>query len=152
VDLFLGVLLIRTSSFRTQSLLGACFDRKGNIFHQDRILSTHKMVSQPSHTDDSAQDTTSNASSSNREDKIDKGPQVAGLEEGSTDAISADDQLLATLGYRAELKREFSYLTVFGQSFGAMGIAPAIAESIIFSLGSAGAPGMVWTYLVDVYP
>lgn len=62
--------------------------------------------------------------------------------------ISADDQLLATLGYRAELKREFSYLTVFGQSFGAMGIAPAIAESIIFSLGSAGTVGMVWTYLV----
>jgi amino acid transporter len=71
-----------------------------------------------------------------------------GMEEGSSSTIDADDQLLASLGYRAELKREFSYLTVFGQSFGAMGIAPAIAESMIFSLGSAGAPGMVWTYLV----
>lgn len=70
------------------------------------------------------------------------------MEEGSTTVISADDRLLATLGYRAELKREFSYLTVFGQSFGAMGIAPAIAESIIFSLGSAGTVGMVWTYFV----
>jgi amino acid transporter len=73
---------------------------------------------------------------------------VLGLEEGSTASISSDDQLLASLGYRAELKREFSYLTVFGQSFGAMGIAPAIAESIIFSLGSAGSVGMVWTYFV----
>ncbi|RKF79408.1 putative amino-acid permease C11D3.08c [Golovinomyces cichoracearum] len=62
--------------------------------------------------------------------------------------LSSDDQLLAQLGYRPELKREFSYLTVFGQSFGSMGIAPAIAESIAFSLGSAGTVGMVWTYLL----
>ncbi|CCU82386.1 unnamed protein product [Blumeria hordei] len=62
--------------------------------------------------------------------------------------FSADDQLLAQLGYRPELKREFSYLTVFGQSFGSMGIAPAVAESIAFSLGSAGTVGMVWTFLI----
>lgn len=67
---------------------------------------------------------------------------------GHIPIISEDDALLESLGYRPELKREFSYLTVFGQSFGAMGIAPAIAESMIFSLGSAGSPGMVWTYLV----
>lgn len=75
-----------------------------------------------------------------------KAADTLGVEEGET--ISGDDELLATLGYRAELKREFSYITVFGQSFGAMGIAPAIAESMIFSLGSAGSVGMVWTYLV----
>lgn len=97
--------------------------------------------------EDGTQDA-SNTSSITREDKIAKARAVMGMEEGSTSTVSDDDQLLATLGYRAELKREFSYLTVFGQSFGAMGIAPAIAESIIFSLGSAGAPGMVWTYLV----
>lgn len=73
---------------------------------------------------------------------------VLGMEEGAVTAINADDELLAALGYRPELKREFSYLTVFGQSFGAMGIAPAIAESITFSLGSAGAMGMVWTYFI----
>jgi amino acid permease len=83
-----------------------------------------------------------------RDEKINKTGAIMGMEEGSTTTIDADDQLLATLGYRSELKREFSYFTVFGQSFGAMGIAPAIAESMIFSLGSAGAVGMVWTYLV----
>ncbi|KAG9232890.1 amino acid/polyamine transporter I [Amylocarpus encephaloides] len=88
----------------------------------------------------------SNASSINREEKIVK--VHTNVEDGDTTSISADDQLLASLGYRAELKREFSYLTVFGQSFGAMGIAPAIAESIVFSLGSGGSVGMVWTYLV----
>lgn len=81
-----------------------------------------------------------------RSEKISKVADTFGVERGDT--ISADDELLATLGYRAELKREFSYLTVFGQSFGAMGIAPAIAESMVFSLGSAGCVGMVWTYLV----
>lgn len=81
-----------------------------------------------------------------RSEQISKAADMLGVEEG--ESISADDELLATLGYRAELKREFSYITVFGQSFGAMGIAPAIAESMIFSLGSAGSVGMVWTYLV----
>lgn len=91
----------------------------------------------------------SNENSISRDDKISKARKVMGLgEEGETSMVSADDQLLASLGYRAELKREFSYLTVFGQSFGAMGIAPAIAESIIFSLGSGGSVGMVWTYFV----
>ncbi|KAH8685832.1 amino acid permease-domain-containing protein [Tricladium varicosporioides] len=91
---------------------------------------------------------TSNASSITREEKVNKAKAVLGLEEGESSSISADDQLLAKLGYRAELKREFSYFTVFGQSFGAMGVAPAIAESIVFSLGSGGTVGMVWTYLV----
>lgn len=83
-----------------------------------------------------------------KEEKKEKAQAILGMEAGTTTVIDADDQLLMTLGYRPELKREFSYLTVFGQSFGAMGIAPAIAESIIFSLGSAGAVGMVWTYLM----
>lgn len=84
-----------------------------------------------------------------RTDKKDKAKAMLGMEEnGETASIDSDDQLLMQLGYRPELKREFSYLTVFGQSFGAMGIASAIAESIIFSLGSGGAVGMVWTYLV----
>lgn len=104
------------------------------------------MASQPSYPEDGGPDA-SKESSIAREDKVNKAQAVLGMEEGSTTIINADDQLLASLGYRAELKREFSYLTVFGQSFGAMGIAPAIAESIIFSLGSAGSVGMVWTYL-----
>ncbi|THV50151.1 hypothetical protein BGAL_0163g00190 [Botrytis galanthina] len=88
----------------------------------------------------------SNISSISRSEQISKAVEMLGVEKGET--VSADDELLASLGYRAELKREFSYTTVFGQSFGSMGIAPAIAESMVFSLGSAGSVGMVWTYLV----
>ncbi|KAF3924063.1 hypothetical protein ABW21_db0208424 [Orbilia brochopaga] len=70
------------------------------------------------------------------------------LENGELSDVSSDDALLMSLGYKPELKREFSYFTAFGQSFGAMGIAPAIAESLIFSLGSAGSVGLVWTYFL----
>lgn len=105
------------------------------------------MVAQASYGDEGAQNVSS-TSSVTRDEKIMKARDILGVEEGSTTLVSADDQLLASLGYRAELKREFSYLTVFGQSFGAMGIAPAIAESIVFSLGSGGSVGMVWTYLM----
>ncbi|TGO23686.1 hypothetical protein BPAE_0124g00180 [Botrytis paeoniae] len=82
----------------------------------------------------------SNTSSISQSEQIAKAAEMLGVEKGET--ISADDELLASLGYRAELKREFSYTTVFGQSFGSMGIAPAIAESMVFSLGSAGSVGM----------
>jgi amino acid permease len=104
------------------------------------------MASQDSYWE--TQNATTNKEAITRDEKINKAREAMGMGEGSITALDADDQLLASLGYRAELKREFSYFTVFGQSFGAMGIAPAIAESMIFSLGSAGAVGMVWTYLV----
>lgn len=94
-------------------------------------------------------DHTNNGTHISHAEKIEKAKDMMDTENGEvvTD-FSSDDQLLMTLGYRPELKREFSYFTVFGQSFGAMGIAPAIAESIIFSLSSAGVVGMVWTYFV----
>lgn len=105
------------------------------------------MVSQPSYPEDEGHTSSYEGQSVSREEKNNKASKLLGLEAGGV-TVNSDDELLASLGYRAELKREFSYLTVFGQSFGAMGIAPAIAESIIFSLGSGGAVGMVWTYLV----
>ncbi|KAF3941746.1 hypothetical protein ABW19_dt0200579 [Dactylella cylindrospora] len=83
-----------------------------------------------------------------KEEKATTTDDLLHVEKGDVVDISSDDALLMTLGYKPELKREFSYLTVFGQSFGAMGIAPALAESLIFSLGSAGSVGLVWTYFM----
>jgi amino acid permease len=106
------------------------------------------MAENPSSPENNHNSSSNEMPSAAREEKASKEKTILSMEAGSTATIDSDDQLLMSLGYRPELKREFSYLTVFGQSFGAMGIAPAIAESIIFSLGSAGAVGMVWTYLV----
>lgn len=83
-----------------------------------------------------------------KEEKGSNDTSIAQAEKGDVISVSSDDALLMALGYKPELKREFSYLTVFGQSFGAMGIAPALAESIVFSLGSAGSVGMVWTFFI----
>jgi amino acid permease len=101
--------------------------------------------------DESGNSSSPDNQSVSRDEKRSKVTQILGLEAGaSTTSVDSDDQLLMTLGYRPELKREFSYLTVFGQSFGAMGIAPAIAESVIFALGSGGSVGMVWSYFIGV--
>jgi len=59
-----------------------------------------------------------------------------------------DDDILITMGYKPELKREFSYLSAFGQSWGSQGLAPSIAGSLIFSLGSGGSVGSIWTWIV----
>ena len=59
-----------------------------------------------------------------------------------------DDDMLIALGYKPELKREFSYLSAFGQAWGSQGLAPSIAGSLIFALGSAGSVGSVWTWIV----
>lgn len=54
-----------------------------------------------------------------------------------------DSEILATIGYRPELKRNFSTVQVFGIAFSLMGLVPSIASTIAFSL-QAGPYGMVW--------
>lgn len=58
-----------------------------------------------------------------------------------------DDQLLAELGYKAELKRNFSVIEVFGIAFSIMSLLPSIASSLVFSL-PAGPVGMTWGWLL----
>ncbi|BFZ65498.1 polyamine transporter tpo5 [Saitoella coloradoensis] len=62
--------------------------------------------------------------------------------------LSSDDAVLASLGYKSELKRSFSYFAVFGQSFSSIGVVPAIGSSLIFALGAGGSAGFVWSYFV----
>lgn len=57
-----------------------------------------------------------------------------GIEEGQSVAFNADDELLASLGYRSELKREFKYITVFGQSFG-VSLSDIISDPILIIIG-----------------
>lgn len=47
--------------------------------------------------------------------EISQPPSAAYNTEYERKSLSQDDQLLESLGYTPELKREFSYLTVFGQ-------------------------------------
>jgi hypothetical protein len=57
--------------------------------------------------------------------------------------LGKDDALLASLGYRAELKREFTPLEVFGLAFSIIGLLPSIAATLVFSMPAGGPVGMV---------
>ncbi|KAJ4397570.1 GABA-specific high-affinity permease [Gnomoniopsis smithogilvyi] len=62
-------------------------------------------------------------------------------------ASEADAELLAKMGYKQELKRNFSTLEVFGIAFSIMGLLPSIASTLSFSLAS-GPAGMVWSWFL----
>ncbi|CAF1097120.1 unnamed protein product [Adineta steineri] len=62
-----------------------------------------------------------------------------------------DDNTLIALGYKPELKREFHYLSAFGQAWGSQGLAPSIAGSLVFALGSGGSVSSVWTWIVGCF-
>ncbi|QLL30318.1 hypothetical protein HG536_0A01350 [Torulaspora globosa] len=58
-----------------------------------------------------------------------------------------DNQLLAEIGYKQELKRQFSTLQVFGVAFSIMGLLPSIAS--VMGGGLAGGPAtLVWGWFV----
>ncbi|CAK7221136.1 GABA-specific high-affinity permease [Sporothrix bragantina] len=62
-------------------------------------------------------------------------------------ASAADAELLAQLGYKQELKRNFTTLEIFGIAFSIMGLLPSIASTLAFSL-PAGPGGMVWSWFL----
>ncbi|OOF91389.1 hypothetical protein ASPCADRAFT_57671 [Aspergillus carbonarius ITEM 5010] len=65
------------------------------------------------------------------------GAEEAGL------ADPGDSQLLAKLGYKQELRRQYSTVQIFAVAFSIMGLVPSIASTLAFSL-PAGPAGMVW--------
>lgn len=66
------------------------------------------------------------------------------------DALHAtsDNDLLAQIGYKPELKRRFSMIQVFGVSFSIMSLLPSVASILSHAL-LAGPPGAVWGWLIS---
>ncbi|CAI7601375.1 unnamed protein product [Penicillium bialowiezense] len=64
---------------------------------------------------------------------------------GAPDTIvdRGDVQLLARMGYKQELRRQYSTSQIFAVAFSIMGLVPSIASTLSFSL-PAGPAGMVW--------
>ncbi|KAJ5667789.1 uncharacterized protein N7477_006359 [Penicillium maclennaniae] len=58
-----------------------------------------------------------------------------------------DSQLLAKMGYKQELRRQYSTVQVFAIAFSIMGLVPSIASTLSFSL-PAGPVGMVWGWFM----
>ncbi|CAI6332184.1 unnamed protein product [Periconia digitata] len=61
---------------------------------------------------------------------------------------SADDEVLAALGYKPEFKREFSLFTTFCVSFAVLGLLPSFASTLYYGMGYAGTAGMTWGWIV----
>ena len=64
--------------------------------------------------------------------------------------LGKDDALLASLGYKAELKREFTALEVYGLAFSIIGLLPSIASTLVYSMPAGGPVGMVYQLLSQV--
>ncbi|MCJ1308759.1 hypothetical protein MMC25_002413 [Agyrium rufum] len=62
--------------------------------------------------------------------------------------LTADEEVLAALGYKPEFKREFSLWTSFCVSFAVLGLLPSFAATLYYGMGYAGTPGMVWGWLI----
>ncbi|ODV63268.1 Uga4p [Ascoidea rubescens DSM 1968] len=58
-----------------------------------------------------------------------------------------DNELLAEIGYKPELKRYFSTLQVFGVAFSIMGLLPSISSVMAIGL-TGGTVGLVWGWFI----
>ena len=64
--------------------------------------------------------------------------------------LTADEEVLAALGYKPEFKREFTLWTSFCVSFAVLGLLPSFASTLYYGMGYAGTPGMVWGWLIAI--
>jgi amino acid transporter len=63
--------------------------------------------------------------------------------------LSSEDDaaVLAKLGYKQELRRNFTTIEIFGIAFSIMGLLPSIASTLSYSI-PAGPVGMVWGWFL----
>lgn len=59
----------------------------------------------------------------------------------SDHSLSSDDEVLVSLGYKAEFKREFGLWTTFCVSFAVLGLLPSFASTLYYGMGYAGTGG-----------
>ncbi|KAK3072976.1 GABA-specific high-affinity permease [Teratosphaeriaceae sp. CCFEE 6253] len=61
--------------------------------------------------------------------------------------VLVTDDREAKLGYKQELRRNFTMIEVFGIAFSIMGLLPSIASTLAYSI-PAGPAGMVWSWFL----
>ncbi|TFK80803.1 APC amino acid permease [Polyporus arcularius HHB13444] len=73
---------------------------------------------------------------------------AAGKQKQKTAMELADEELLASLGYKQEFQRAFTGLETFGIAFSIIGLLPSIASVLVYSIPDGGPSAMVWGWLV----
>jgi hypothetical protein len=64
--------------------------------------------------------------------------------------MTADEEVLAALGYKSEFKREFSLFTTFCVSFAVLGLLPSFASTLYYGMGYAGTAGTWFSTTISV--
>ncbi|EKM52368.1 uncharacterized protein PHACADRAFT_260687 [Phanerochaete carnosa HHB-10118-sp] len=75
-------------------------------------------------------------------------PKLHAVQSRTGAATRADEDLLASLGYKQEFQREFSGLETFGIAFSIIGLLPSIASVLFYSMPNGGPAAMVWGWAV----
>lgn len=70
----------------------------------------------------------------------------------SSSSKDHDQELLESLGYKQEFKRDFGLWTTFGVSFTVLGLLPSFAATMNVGLAYGGTAGMVWGWLIAMIP
>ena len=76
-------------------------------------------------------------------------PEARRVSDAAAPGLASDEDaaVLAKLGYKQELKRNFTMIEVFGIAFSIMGLLPSIASTLSYSI-PAGPVGMVWGWFL----
>ncbi|KAH7925223.1 amino acid transporter [Leucogyrophana mollusca] len=64
----------------------------------------------------------------------------------------ADEALLASLGYKQELRRAFTPFEVFGVAFSVIGLVPAMTSVLFNAVPNGGAVSIVWGWALACLP
>ncbi|OJA10262.1 hypothetical protein AZE42_08921 [Rhizopogon vesiculosus] len=64
---------------------------------------------------------------------------------------SADEAILAKLGYKQELRRAFTPLEMFGVAFSYIGVASSIASVLFYAMPNGGPVAMVWGWAFSLF-
>jgi hypothetical protein len=96
---------------------------------------------------------TDNRMSSSRNQAVADEPVTSVLPDGDVPynfnhGLTADEQVLAALGYKSEFRREFSLFTTFCVSFAVLGLLPSFASTLFYGMGYAGTAGMTWGWII----
>ena len=78
-----------------------------------------------------------------------QGPPRRASQPVSAPGLASDEDaaVLAKLGYKQELRRNFTMIEVFGIAFSIMGLLPSIASTLAYSI-PAGPVGLVWGWFL----
>ncbi|KAJ8594342.1 hypothetical protein M405DRAFT_858185 [Rhizopogon salebrosus TDB-379] len=89
-------------------------------------------------------DVTQNGSGETKVEKV----TAFQLGPSSHSEYTTDEAILARLGYKQELRREFTPLEVFGVAFSIVGLVPSIASVFFNAVPNGGPFSMVWGWAV----